>query len=148
MSVNGGWMLTSTSSSSSLPIRYDSFCTNWIASKWLWFIFQFPEMSGRRPDGTAERMGSAMCVRSLPQSVEAGEVAELQQLERRAATGADVVDLVVEPELRECCRGISPAHDRERLRVGHRLCDGSSSCGEALVLEHPHRPVPEHRPSV
>src|SRR5258705_7211889 len=27
---------------------YDSFCTIWMASKWLWCIFQLPLISGRR----------------------------------------------------------------------------------------------------
>ena len=72
-----------------------------MASKWLWFIFQLPEMSGLTHCGASLR--SRAC--------EAGEVAELEQLERGTATGGDVVDLVVEAELGER-RGASRRHRR------------------------------------
>src|SRR3954471_2037040 len=101
MSVNGGWMQTSTAATSSLPTRYDSFCTVWIASKWLLCIFQLAEMIGRRPSPWVCSSGSFRGIRCSSQCGQAGEVAELEELQRGAAAGRDVVDLVVQPELRE-----------------------------------------------
>src|SRR5262245_34475659 len=126
-------MLTSTVSVTSVGTRYESFCTVWIASKWLRCIFQLPEMSGRRD--------SAIALRTLPKGGEAGEVAELEQLEGRAAARGDVVDVVDEAELRQRGRRVTASHDGERLRVGDGLGDGTGAGGEALVLEHAHRAV-------
>src|SRR5688572_28831691 len=95
-SVNGGWMLTSTSSVASAGTRYDSFWIVWIASKWLRCIFQLPEISGRRRSGTA-----------LPQGLQAGQVAELEQFKRSSSAGGDVVHLIVERELGERRRRVT-----------------------------------------
>ena len=76
--------------------------------------------------------------------LQARQVAELEQFERRAATGGDVVDVVVEPELGERRGGVAATDDRERLGVGDGLGEGAGAGREPLVLEHPHRPVPEH----
>ena len=132
-------MLTSTASVVSFGTRYASFWTVWIASKWLWCIFQLPEISGRR-------VGQPSDVAAFAQCREARQVAELQQLQRRAATGRHVVDVVVEAELGQRRRRVAAADDGERLGGGHRLGHGAGAGGEALVLEHPHRAVPEHRP--
>src|SRR5688572_13298321 len=140
-------MVTSTGSRSSLPNKYDNFCTHWIASKWLWFIFQLPEMIGRRA-GRSDARGSAMCVRCLSESLEPGQIAQLEQFERRAAASRDVVDLVVEAELCQRRGRIAATDNGERFRVGHCLSHRARTCGEAFVFEHAHRPVPEHRPRV
>ena len=86
--------------------RYDSFWTVWIASKWLRFIFQLPEMSGRR-----------VMAFGLPsrRACQPGEIAVLEELEGGAAAGGDVVDLVVEPELGERRRGVAAADHGEAL---------------------------------
>ena len=59
-----------------------------VASKWLRFIFQLPEMSGLRSG-----------IRGSSEGLQAGEVAVLEQLERGTATGGDVIDLVGDAEL-------------------------------------------------
>src|SRR3954468_16763590 len=53
MSVKGGCTDTSTASKSSDDNRNASFCTVWIASKWLWCIFQLPLISGLRAFASA-----------------------------------------------------------------------------------------------
>src|ERR671911_1480408 len=106
-----------------------------MASKWLRFIFQFPDMSDVRV---------SVGIRRLTQSSQPGKVAELEQFEAGASTGGHMVDVVVELELCERSSGVAAADDGERLGVGHRLCHGPCTGGEAGVLEHAHRPVPEH----
>ena len=115
--------------------RYLSFSTKRIASKWSWCIFQLPEISGRR---------ALIEPRRVPQGGQPGEVAELEQFERRAAAGGHVVDVVGEPELGERRRRVAAADDGERLGVGDGLGQGARAGGEAGVLEHAHRAVPEH----
>src|SRR3546814_16232882 len=61
--------------------------------------------------------------RSAAEGLEAGEVALLQQLERGAAAGADVVDLAGQPELSDRGRRVAAADHRE----GTRLSDGLRS---------------------
>src|SRR5688500_11635557 len=80
-SVNGGCTDTSTTSTSSLVNVYDSFWTRVIASKWLWCIFQLPEISGLRIRGSSQRL-------------QAGQVPLLQQFQRRTTAGRHVVDPV------------------------------------------------------
>src|SRR5438093_897749 len=113
-------------------MRKASFWTAWMASKWLWCIFQLPEISGLRPG-----------IRGLPQRGEPGEVALLDELQRGAAAGGHVVDLVVEAELLEGAGAVAPAHDGEPLAVGHGLGDLAGAGGEAVVLEDAHGTVPE-----
>src|SRR6478735_4695236 len=98
-SVNGGQSTTSTASVSFLSSRYDSFWVNWMATKWSWCIFQFAAMIGLRsvmPGPSRVSMGAG---RGLAQRLQPREVALLDELERRAATGAHVVDVGGEPEL-------------------------------------------------
>src|SRR3954447_16705647 len=113
---------------------YESFCTTWIASKWLWCIFQLPEMSGFLLGG----------IRRLPQSFEARQVALLEQLERRAAARRHVVDLAIELELLGRRRAVAAADDGEPAALGHGDGHRARAGLEARVLEHAHRPVPEH----
>src|SRR3546814_9423762 len=82
--------------------------------------------------------------RSAAEGREAGEVALLQQLERGAAAGADVVDLAGQPELSDRGRRVAAADHREGTRLSDGLSHGARPGLEALVLEDAHRPVPEH----
>src|SRR3546814_4936820 len=68
----------------------------------------------------------------------------LQQLERGAAAGADVVDLAGQPELSDRGRRVAAADHREGTRLSDGLSHGARPGLEALVLEDAHRPVPEH----
>src|SRR3954468_17978482 len=106
-----------------------------MASKWLRFIFQLPEINGLRIGCPA-------------QSLEAREIPVLEQFEGSPSTGRHVVDLVVEPELGEGCGAVATADDSERLGIGHRSGDGAGACRESRILEHAHWPVPEDRASV
>src|SRR5438045_7140591 len=112
-----------------------------MASRWLWCIFQLPLMSGLR---------SAFGIASLPgrsgsQGLEAGQVALLDVLERRAPTGGHVVDVVVEAEAVQRGRAVAAADDGERLAAGDGLGHRPRAGRKAVVLEHPHGPVPEDR---
>ncbi len=51
---------------------------------------------------------------------------------------------VGEAELGERGGAVAAADDREAVAVGHGLGDGAGAGGEAGVLEHAHRAVPEH----
>src|SRR3954453_6767729 len=130
MSVNGGWMLTSTVWRSSLVTKYANFCTVWMASKGLRFIFQLPEINGLRIWCPAQRH-------------EPRKVAVLEQFEGRSASRRHVVDLVVQAELGERGCAVATADDGERLRVRHGLGDGAGARRESRIFEHAHRPVPE-----
>src|SRR6478735_9040352 len=116
----------------SLGKEYCSFCTVWIASKWLRFIFQLPEMIGLR---------LSLGIGCLAQGCQSGEVAELEQFETGATTGRHVVDVVVETELGQCRRRVAATDDGERLGVGHRLRQCACAGCESIVFEHAHRPV-------
>ncbi len=72
--------------------------------------------------------------------MQAGEVALLDELERRAATGADVVDLVGEAELADRRRAVAATDDGERARRGDRVGDGAGAGRERRELEHAHGP--------
>src|SRR4051812_46875536 len=115
-------------------MRKWSFCTTWMASRWVWCIFQFPEMRG---------FLSTTGVGCLSQGLDAREVALLDVLERGAAAGGHVVDLPVEAELLEGRCAVAAAHDREPAALGHRLRDGAGAGFEAGILEDAHGPVPE-----
>src|SRR3954467_4326491 len=120
-SVNGGQSTTSTASVSFLSSRYDSFCVNWIATKWSWCIFQLAAMIGLR-----SVMGSFLGGprRGRAQGLQAGQVPLLDELERRTAAGAHVVDLVGQTELANGGRAVAAADDREAGAVGDRGRDG------------------------
>src|SRR5688500_5437597 len=115
---------------------YESFCTTWMASKWLWCIFQLPLMIGLR---------SGVGIRCLPQCFESREVALLEQLERRATASRHVVDVPVESELLRGRSAVAAADDGEAAALRHGQRDGLGAGLEARVLEHAHRAVPEHR---
>src|SRR6476620_131189 len=91
-----------------------------MASKWLWCIFQLPLMSGFRAVLAASGMGVARRAEGL----EAGQVAELEELAAGAAAGRHVVD--VRGELARCQRAgaVAAADDGEGRRLGARLGDG------------------------
>src|SRR5687767_9967104 len=112
-----------------------------MASKWLWCIFQLPLMSGFR-------VWLLVGIGCLPQGLEAGEVALLDELEAGAAAGGDVVDVVVEAELGEGAGAVAAAHHGEALGLRARLGDRSGAGLEAGVLEDPHRAVPQDRAGV
>ena len=67
----------------------------------------------------------------------------LDELERRAAAGAHVVDAIGEPELADRRRAVAAADDGERRRRRDRVGDRACARGERLELEHAHRAVPE-----
>src|SRR4051794_31259681 len=133
MSVKGGCTETSTTSWSSLVSRYRSLSRVAVASKWLRFIFQLPEMSGLRSG-----------IRCSSEGLQAGEVAVLEQLERRTPAGGDVIDAVGDAELVGRRGGVPAADDREAAGVGEGLGHHLGAGGEAGVLEDAHRSVPEH----
>ena len=84
-----------------------------------------------------------MGIGGLSQGGQPGQVALLDELERRTATGGHVVDAFVEAELGQGRRAVAPAHDGEAGRGRHRLGQGDGALGEAGVLEQAHGPVPE-----
>src|SRR5688572_27989621 len=88
---------------------YESFCTTWIASKWLWCILQLPLIKGFR---------SGVGIWCLSKCFETGEVALLEQLERRATDSRHVIDLAVESELLRGRRAVATADDREPAALG------------------------------
>ena len=94
-------------------------------------IFQLPAMNG---------------VRLMHESLHAGQRLALDQLERRAAAGREVVDPVGEPELRERRGGVAAADDRRRRASPATASATARVPGrERLELERAHRAVPEHR---
>src|SRR5688572_5378976 len=105
-----------------------------MASKWLWCIFQLPLMTGLR--------GGIGC---SSQRGEAGQVALLDELERRAPAGRHVVDFVDEAEAGQRGRTVAAADDGEAATIGDGLGHGPGARGEARVFEHAHGAVPEHR---
>src|ERR1700730_12958095 len=108
-----------------------------MASRWVWYIFQFPEISGLR---------AASAMAALPQRPEPGQIAVLEVLEGGAATGRHVVDLVTQPEPSQGAAAVAPAAHRETLAVGGPLGHGLGPGRKTGVLEDAHGPVPEHRP--
>ena len=79
-----------------------------MASKWLWCIFQLPLMSGLR--------ALRHWVRSS-QGGQAGQVALLEQLERRAAAGGDVVDVGLPGRTAASAAALSPPPTTVKPRV-------------------------------
>src|SRR5688500_14369772 len=123
-----------------------------MASKWLWCIFQLPLISGflaglaltvSRPRSIGSVASSG--VHRAAERGQAGQVALLDELEAGAATGRDVVDVVVVAELLQRGGAVATAHDGERLGVGHGLGHGPGARREPVVLEQAHRAVPEDR---
>src|SRR3954454_11349049 len=100
---------------------------NWMASKWLRCIFQLPEMTGLRPAGAPPLSvpRSAIGARPPPgvggvaQGLEAGQVAELEELQAGPPTGRDVVDLAGQAEPRQRGGGVPAPHDGEGVRGRH-----------------------------
>src|SRR5580658_163754 len=107
-----------------------------MASRWVWFIFQLPLISGLRSTATARRR--------LPQSDKPREVSLLYELEGGASAGREVVDLVVQAEQLEGAGAVTPTHHREALRGSHGVGHCPRARCEAGVLEDPHRAVPKH----
>src|SRR6478735_6314519 len=84
-------------------------------------------------------------IRCSSEGLQAGKVAVLEQLERGATTGGDVVDLAGEPEGVDGSSGVSAADDGEASGLRHRLGHHTGAGGEARILEHAHGAVPEDR---
>src|SRR3954451_10995871 len=100
-----------TASSTPFPIgsRDSSRCTYSRASAVVLCIFQLPAMYCRRdPSGVIE-------------SLHSGQLLPLEQLERRAAAGRQVRDIVGEPELGQRRRRVAAADDGRPARAGHGL---------------------------
>src|SRR3954453_20914471 len=95
-----------------------------MASRCVWCIFQLPAINGfraltawpsvRLASDDSRRLTSS----PSPQGLEARQVTQFEQLERRAAAGAHVVDAIGEPELPHCGRAVAAAHDGEAVRLG------------------------------
>ena len=144
----------------------------WSASRWSWCIFQLPLTSGRRsPDFLAlaidvagrlrpRRRPSARSVRRRyarrvryarrrvrrrPQRGQRGQVAALDEFERRAAAGREEVDPVGQAEVLERAGAVATADDGEPGAVGDGLGDPAGPAGEPVVLDDAERPVPQHR---
>ena len=83
-------------------------------------------------------------VGSGSEGLEAGQVALLEQLERGAAAGGDVVDASARPNWATAAAESPPPTTVKPLRVGDGLGDGAGAGLEARILEDAHRPVPEH----
>src|SRR3954468_5524584 len=100
---------------------------NWMASKWLRCIFQLPEMSGLRPAGAPPLSVPRSAIPARPPpgvgggapGLEAGRVAELEELGAGAPAGRDVVDLVGQAEAGQRGRGVTAPYDGEGVRGRH-----------------------------
>ena len=103
------------------------------------YIFQLPAISGVRELSVPPPLR-----RGVLERLHAGQNLALDELERRAAAGREVIDAVLQAEARERGGRVAPAHHREARRGGNSLGDGARPGGERLQLESSHRPVPEH----
>src|SRR3954453_6998669 len=108
-----------------------------MASRCVWCIFQLPEIKGLRSG-----------IAGLSERFEAGEITLLDELERSAAAGRDVVDVAVEAELLQRAGAVTTADNGEAAAVGYRVGDGAGAGCEPFVLEHAHRTIPEDGASV
>ena len=131
--MNGGCTETSTAATSSSLIRYDSFWTSVIASKWLWCIFQLPEMSGRRSGigsrRSASRPGRSPCSISSSEAPPPVETWSIRSARPNSATAA--------------AESPPPTTVKPRQSAtASATCPGPGL--EAGVLEGTHRPVPQH----
>src|SRR5256884_7816886 len=127
--VNGGATPTCAPAPSSFCRSSRTSCT---ASPAVLCIFQLPQMN----------------LRLLIEDLHAGKLAALEKLQRRAPPGRDVRHLVGEAHLHDRGRAVAATHHRRgasRRRLGQRLGHRARSGGVLRRLEHPHRPVPEHR---
>src|SRR3954449_4898424 len=70
----------------------------------------------------------------------------LQQLERCAAAGRQMVDAIAEAELLQRGTGVAATDDGRTGRVRDGFRHSARSCRERLHLERAHRTVPEDRP--
>src|ERR1700730_5820391 len=121
-----------------------------MATKWSWCIFQLPAMTGLRSTAITTcrfRYGvpaSGHASVSSPSEgslrskcFQAGQVAPLDELERRAAAGAHVVDAVGEAELADGGGAVAAPDHRERGRSCDRLRDGAGAGRERGRLGPP-----------
>src|SRR4051812_25550836 len=106
--------------------RKASFCTTWMASRWVWCIFQLPLMSGFLASGIGR----------LSQGLDSGEITLLDVFQRCAPTGGNVIDLAVETELLQGRGAVAAADDGESPALGHGLGDGAGPGLEPGILEH------------
>ena len=151
-SVNGGCTDTSSEATSAGVSRSPRSWTVRIDWRWSWCIFQLPLTSGRRASGRRGRPRqppAAGAFGGVAQGHQAGQVAVLEELERGPAAGRDEArPRSARPELVEGGHRVPAAHHAEARRSADRLGHGAGPGGEAVVLEDPHGPVPEHRPGV
>src|SRR5215204_1833328 len=118
-----------------------NFSANARASAGPWFIFQLAANVSCR----------AVMILHRVQRGHARKLLALEKLERRAATGRDMGDLVSEPGLSHSRGGITSANDRHRAvrcRLGHGARYGESAVVERWSFEHAHWPVPHYRPGL
>src|SRR5215218_10559446 len=111
------------------------------ASAGPWFIFQLAANVSCR----------AVMILHRVQRGHARKLLALEKLERRAATGGDMGDLVSEPGLSHSRGGITSANDRHRAarcRLGHGARHGESAVVERRSFEHAHWPVPHPCPGL
>ncbi len=136
-SVKGTQIATSTPSSAdtrgSSAWMYSSACCSVL------YIFQLPATSGVRP---VKRTTPAPSSASSP-----GSVPSLDELQRRAAAGREVVDPLLEPHRASAAAESPPPDDRQARSERDRLGDRARAGRERLQLERAHRPVPEDRPA-
>src|SRR6478752_3310266 len=83
--------------------------------------------------------------RSLLQRRDGGQLLALEELEKRAATGRNVRDVVADAELLDGRERVAAAGDREGLARGDGLGDAARAGRELGVLEHAERAVPNDR---
>src|ERR1700732_4918515 len=80
----------------------------------------------------------------LGESFHSRQLLAFEELERRAAAGRDVCDLVRDASCIDGCHRVAAAHDRGCARV---LCDGignfESTLSKRCNLENAHRAVPD-----
>src|SRR6185437_10710795 len=74
--------------------------------------------------------------------LQAGKIAELDQLECRAATGRYVIHTIGEIELTHRGRAVATADDGEAAAIRNRFRDRARTGGERRHLEDAHRAVP------
>src|SRR5207253_5739280 len=110
----------------------------------------------RTPRLHASSCASSSCRRSAvyvtsrgdPRALEnryTGQPLALEELERRATAGRQVVDVRLQAELRKRGGRVAAAHDRESGRTGDGFGEDARAVRERLQLEGAHGAVPEHR---
>jgi hypothetical protein len=159
MSVNGGWMDTSTSAVSAGFTRSPRSRTVWSATMWSWCIFQLALTSGRRPDAWPDRAAGARCPSRRHRSLRNGRLpARWTRPEAPPGPGGPRSRAATRRPLRRSRRSRSVGQalvvDRADAvaatdhgapgAIGDRPGDPVGSLGEPLVLERTDRAVPEH----